>query len=194
MRIIFFVILFSLQVVGCRNKKPGPDPDFYYTCSMDPQVVSDRPGKCPICKMELTAIKKSTVKLSDDIQLSDQQIQLGNILTDTISSQNIGNEIVLLGTLNLNGMKTSTVSARVMGRVEKLYTRNIGDQVFKGMPLYEIYSEELNNALSAWQECPTGTPPGFFLFLQLFSHSDVVYRYSDGHVQSSFYIPLQKGY
>ena len=146
MRIIFFVILFSLQVVGCRNKKPGPDPDFYYTCSMDPQVVSDRPGKCPICKMELTAIKKSTVKLTDDIRLSDQQIQLGNILTDTISSQNIGNEIVLLGTLNLNGMKTSTVSARVMGRIEKLYTRNIGDQVFKGMPLYEIYSEELNNA------------------------------------------------
>ncbi|MGZ8553598.1 MAG: efflux RND transporter periplasmic adaptor subunit, partial [Chitinophagaceae bacterium] len=113
---------------------------------MDPQVVSDRPGKCPICKMELTAVKKSSVKQSDDLQLSDQQIQLGNILTDTISSGNMGDEIVLLGTLTLNGMKASSVSARVMGRVEKLYIKNVGDYVSKGAPLYELYSEELNNA------------------------------------------------
>ena len=33
-----------------------------------------------------------------------------------------------------------------MGRVEKLYVKNVGDYVAKGSPLYELYSEELNNA------------------------------------------------
>jgi Cu(I)/Ag(I) efflux system membrane fusion protein len=113
---------------------------------MDPQVISDKPGKCPICKMELTAVKKSSVKQTDDIQLSDQQIQLGNIQTDTISSGEIGDEVVLTGTLNLNGSKASSISARIMGRIERLYVKNVGDYVSKGMPLIELYSEELNNA------------------------------------------------
>jgi Cu(I)/Ag(I) efflux system membrane fusion protein len=43
-------------------------------------------------------------------------------------------------------MKASSVSSRVMGRVERLYYKNIGDYVKKGSPLYEIYSEDLNNA------------------------------------------------
>ena len=146
MRIIFIVIAFSLLFAACKNKKVVTDPDVYYTCSMDPQVISDRPGKCPICKMELTAVKKNSVKQTDDLQLSDQQIQLGNIQTDTIASANMGDDIVLLGTLNLNGMKTSSISARIMGRVEKLYVKNVGDYVAKGSPLYELYSEELNNA------------------------------------------------
>ncbi len=33
-----------------------------------------------------------------------------------------------------------------MGRIEKLYYKNIGDYVTKGSPVFEIYSEELNNA------------------------------------------------
>jgi Cu(I)/Ag(I) efflux system membrane fusion protein len=38
------------------------------------------------------------------------------------------------------------VSARVGGRIEKLYFKKTGDYVSKGAPLYDIYSEELNNA------------------------------------------------
>jgi Cu(I)/Ag(I) efflux system membrane fusion protein len=28
----------------------------YYTCTMHPQIIKDKPGKCPICGMDL--IKK----------------------------------------------------------------------------------------------------------------------------------------
>ncbi len=144
LKTFYFFLLFGL--LACTGKKQAADPDVYYTCSMDPQVVSDKPGKCPICKMELTPVKRSSVKQTDDIQLSEQQVKLGNIITDTIRTGNIGEEIVLNGTLNQNGNAVNSVSARLMGRIEKLYVKNAGDYVSKGMPLYELYSEELNNA------------------------------------------------
>ena len=78
--------------------------------------------------------------------LSEQQIQLGNIKTDTIRNGTIGDQVVLTGTLNFDQVKATSVSSRVMGRVEKLYYKNLGDYVKKGAALYDLYSEELNNA------------------------------------------------
>ncbi len=147
MRYIFFTTIVFLVFAGCKSKTAiTADPDIYYTCSMDPQVVENKPGKCPICHMELTAVKKSTGENKDEIQLSEQQIQLGNILTDTIRNGSIGDQVVLTATLNFDQMKATSVSSRIMGRIEKLYYKNIGDYVKKGSALYEIYSEELNNS------------------------------------------------
>ncbi|RXK62208.1 efflux RND transporter periplasmic adaptor subunit [Lacibacter luteus] len=132
---------------SCKSKTHvHTESDVYYTCSMDPQVIENKPGKCPICKMDLTPVKKSNGAKKDEIQLSEQQIQLGNIQTDTIRTGTIGDQLVLTASLNFNQDKTTSVSARVGGRIERLYYRNIGDQVSKGAALYDLYSEELNNA------------------------------------------------
>ncbi|MEO7906258.1 MAG: efflux RND transporter periplasmic adaptor subunit, partial [Saprospiraceae bacterium] len=105
-----------------------------------------KPGKCPICQMDLTEMKKMNGANKAEIMLSDQQIQLGNIHTDTILTRSFGDQIVLSATLNFDQTKTSSVSSRVMGRVERLYYKNLGDYVKRGSPLYDIYSEDLNNA------------------------------------------------
>ena len=96
--------------------------------------------------MDLTPVKKKNGENKDEIKLSEQQIQLGNIHTDTIRNGTIGDQLVLTATLNFDQMKASSVSSRIMGRIEKLYFKNLGDYVKKGSPLYELYSEELNNA------------------------------------------------
>lgn len=167
------IIMMTLFLFACNNKKPvtsghdmadmetgakgmknndsmenmpGMNTGLYYTCSMDPQVKEDKPGKCPICKMELTPVKKSSNQNTDEIELSEQQIQLGNIHTDTINSSMMGDKIVLTATLNIDQVKTTSISARVMGRIEKLYSKNIGDYIKKGDRLYDLYSEELNNS------------------------------------------------
>lgn len=147
MQKLLFFLLILLVAAGCKSKttSAAADPDIYYTCSMDPQVKEHKPGKCPICKMELTPVKKMNGAL-DEIELSEQQVQLGNIHADTIRNGTIGDKLVLTATLNFDQLKTSSVSARIMGRVEKLFYKNVGDQVQKGAPLYELYSEELNNA------------------------------------------------
>lgn len=139
-----FVLLISCK--HKHNKEVQHDTDSYYTCSMDPQIVEHKPGKCPICHMDLTKVKKTNGDKKDEIQLSNQQIQLGNILTDTIRTASIGDQLVLTATLNFDQMKSSSVSSRIMGRIEKLYFKNIGDYVKKGAALYDLYSEELNNA------------------------------------------------
>lgn len=147
MRYIILAIAAILFFNSCKSKNEAPqDPDTYYTCSMDPQVVEYKPGKCPICKMDLTPVKKKNGENKDELQLSERQIQLGNIQTDTIRNGTIGDQLVLTATLNFDQMKSASVSSRVMGRVERLYYKNLGDYVKKGSALYEIYSEDLNNA------------------------------------------------
>lgn len=147
MRYTIIIVTAFLFFISCKNKKEIPkDPDTYYTCSMDPQVVEYKPGKCPICKMDLTPVKKKNGESKDELQLSEQQIQLGNIQIDTIRNGTIGDQLILTATLNFDQMKASSVSSRVMGRVEKLYYKNLGDYVKKGSALYDLYSEELNNA------------------------------------------------
>ena len=148
-----FILLVALQFISCNNKKHEGDvnADIYYTCSMDPQVVELKPGKCPICKMPLTPVKKSNNGNKDEIQLSEQQVQLGNIKVDTIRSGMIGEQMMLTATLNTDQMKSTSVSARVMGRIDKLYFKNAGDYVRKGDRLFDLYSEELNNAKQEYQ-------------------------------------------
>ncbi len=118
----------------------------YFTCSMHPQIQQPNPGNCPICGMKLIKAQKTSKPKPDELQLSDKQIQLGNITVDTLGKSNMGDEVVLTATLNFNREKTATISSRIMGRVEKLYFKNIGDYVSKGQKLFDIYSEELNNA------------------------------------------------
>jgi membrane fusion protein, copper/silver efflux system len=142
-----WMIIILLLAVGCTSRQGITQAeDTYYTCSMDPQVVEALPGKCPICKMDLTPVKKSSTGNDGVLALSEQQIMLGNIRVDTIKAGRLGERMVLTATLNFDQMKAVSVSSRVMGRIEKLYVRNQGDYVRKGMPLFDIYSEELNNA------------------------------------------------
>jgi len=153
MKQLFIISFIALLIISCNSKKEEEhvETDVYYTCSMDPQVVELKPGKCPICKMPLTEIKKSNNGDKDEIQLSDQQLQLGNIRVDTIRSGMIGDKMILTATLSTDQMKTTSVSARVMGRIDKLYFRNVGDYVKKGEKLFDLYSEELNNAKQEYQ-------------------------------------------
>jgi Cu(I)/Ag(I) efflux system membrane fusion protein len=109
---------------------------------MDPQVKEDKPGKCPICHMELTPIKQDDTE-ANEISLSKQQIQLGNITTQTIAATQNNLEQSYTGVLTINQEKTTIVAARTMGRIEKLYFKTIGGYVRKNDALYAIYSEDL---------------------------------------------------
>ena len=126
---IIWVITIGLLLLSCNDKKQ----DTVTQEKSEKNSMENMPGK------------SNDVK-TDEIKLSEQQVQLGNILSDTINSSMMGDRIVLTATLNIDQVKTTSINARVMGRIEKLYFKNVGDHVNKGDPLFDLYSEELNNA------------------------------------------------
>ena len=142
------VLLLIFLFAGCKNKavKIAKDDSGYYTCSMHTHIVLHAPGKCPICGMGLVFRKISMQLGNDEIQLTNQQIKLSNISVDTIRYSVSGNRIQLTGTLNFDQAKTTAISSRVAGRIEKLYFKDEGGYVSKGDKLYDLYSEDLNNA------------------------------------------------
>ncbi len=134
-------ILTTLFLLECTKETKVPDNEFY-TCSMDPQVMEKKPGKCPICKMELTKViidKKHT----QGLKLSKEQEQLANIKTLIVSEGELSKEKTVNGRLVLNENNRLRISTRVGGRIEKLYIKNSGEQIKSGTILYDLYSEEL---------------------------------------------------
>ena len=141
------IIVGVLFFISCHNKKTiASNPDFYYTCSMHPQIISEKPRNCPICHMDLIAISKVNKTIPGEMQLSEEQIQLANIQLQIISKSVFSDRTVLAGSINFNEKNVNVVSSRISGRIDKLYYKNIGDYIPKGSKIYELYSEELNNA------------------------------------------------
>lgn len=144
----YIIIIISILFVfaACKGKKTVlANSDEYYTCSMHPQIMQDKPGTCPICHMDLIVVKR-TNSAADEISLNDEQVRLGNIQFDTIRNGMIGDKTVLTATLNSDETNSNSVTARIMGRIDRLYFKALGDYVTKGAHLYDLYSEELNNA------------------------------------------------
>ena len=146
----FLIFLIVLGIDGCQDKMKEPvmsmKSDTFYTCSMHPQVMLDHPGKCPICGMELIAEKKGMGQEEESVVLSDQQIKLGGIRLDTVGTSKLGDMMLLSGTLSPDETRSSAVSGRITGRIERLYFKAAGEYIRKGDKLYDLYSEELNNA------------------------------------------------
>jgi len=145
------MLLFSaylLTFTSCdknNNHAEMAGADEYYTCSMDPQVIENKAGNCPVCHMKLIKVKKNNLK-PGQIKLSAQQIKLGNITYDTLRKNEMAKEITLTGKVSVDQNLSDAISARVQGRIEKLALKNVGDYISKGQLLYEIYSEDLNAA------------------------------------------------
>ncbi len=144
---VFIIVCSLFFIVSCQNKKETVTvSDTHYTCSMHPQIIRDKPGKCPICHMDLISVDRKKTTAKNEIELSDEQIKLGNIVADTIKAGTNGSQSVFNATINFNEKNIHTISARLPGRIEKLFYRNLGEYIAKGSPVYNLYSEELNSA------------------------------------------------
>lgn len=146
---ISLLLLLLTIMIACNSKDKEDhskhemaDEKVFYTCSMDPQIKEDKPGKCPICHMHLTPVKIDKTD-PNEISLSKQQIRLGNITTQSVSESQSSLEQSYTGVLTINQEKITTISARSMGRIEKLYYKAVGDYVAKNQAVYQLYSEDI---------------------------------------------------
>jgi membrane fusion protein, copper/silver efflux system len=148
MKNIFIILLIGTIIISCAKKEEKLPDNVFYTCSMDPQIMEKKPGKCPICKMELTKVTVDKNQMNG-LKMSDEQMELANVRTEEVDEGWIGEEKVLNAQIVANENYKQKISSRLDGRIEKLYFKNTGETVKQGDVLYEIYSEEL---LSTFRE------------------------------------------
>lgn len=124
-----------------------------WTCAMHPQIKQDKPGKCPICGMDLTPMKSSSGagEVIDEkaIQLSPEAMALAHVETTVVSRKRPIKKIALYGTIKTDERLSQTQTAHIGGRIEKLYISFTGEKIRKGETIAKLYSPEL---LSAQQE------------------------------------------
>ena len=138
------ILLLLLIIVSsaCSETEHAHADGTAYTCPMHPQIVQDEPGLCPICHMDLVPVSQSG-KDTGELMLSENQIALGNIRASRIKYGDVAGNAILTGKLVIDETQTDVISSRATGRIERLYIKETGQQVQKGQPLYELYSEEL---------------------------------------------------
>ncbi|NQD70904.1 efflux RND transporter periplasmic adaptor subunit [Sphingobacterium shayense] len=124
-----------------------------WTCSMHPQIKMDKPGKCPLCAMDLIPLKTSgggdDVVDDDAIQMSKEAIALANIQTSMVGHQDAVKDVQLYGTIQVDERLQQSQTSHVNGRIENLYVTFTGESVKEGQLIARIYSPDL---LTAQQE------------------------------------------
>lgn len=163
MKHIGMIAVFLVLTMGCR-KQPEEAHVETYTCPMHPQVIQHKPGRCPICHMDL--VKVGAAADDGSLMLNQTQIKLGNITTARATAGNVEAKTILNGSVVADQDKSETISARMGGRIDKLYIKEESRPVYKGQPLYELYSEELvvleKEYLAAIQQRARGDETGIY--------------------------------
>lgn len=131
-----------------------------YTCPMHPQVISDKPGQCPICGMTLvlkqTQAPAQTAPAAGDagrqadlepglaaVVLSPRQRVLANVQTEPVKAGSLSRTVETTGTVAYDERRLQRLSAWVDGRVDQLKAAAPGDVIRRGEVIASLYSPDL---------------------------------------------------
>lgn len=157
---------------ACRGPVGGTDaarkasaPQPLYHCPMHPEVVSDKPGDCPICGMRLVPIPASASPRSPTppspagsagehtqapaeaatrpLDIGSDRASLAGIRSVEAVSGTVTRTIRAVGTVAVDETRVRQVTTKVAGFVERLFVNATGQPVRQGEPLLELYSPEL---------------------------------------------------
>ena len=145
--VVFIGIAISFFVTKSDSHSEIEHQKVVYTCSMHSQIIKDKPGNCPICGM--TLVKKVTEdhsKKNDSINhllKPTDNFVVGNYQTTTAKDTIISSEISLPGIVAYDSNSAVNISARISGRIEKMYINYKYQKVKRGQKIFELYSPEL---------------------------------------------------
>jgi Cu(I)/Ag(I) efflux system membrane fusion protein len=122
------------------------DGNVKYVCPMHPHVVSDVPGTCPICGMNLEKVTVGGVAEEVVVGVSGGMQQALGMRSEQVTEGTLWKLVKTIGTVQYNENAIGHAHTRVSGWIETLMVHNVGQRVKKGQLLYELYSPELINA------------------------------------------------
>ncbi len=120
-----------------------------HRCPMHPTVVSERPGSCPICGMDLVPDKTHTethdskMESGGGVKIDPGTVHNIGVKTAVVKRQPLARTVRTVGRVDYDETRMTDVNTKVTGWVERLFVDYTGQMVEKGQPLLEIYSPEL---------------------------------------------------
>jgi len=119
----------------------------WWTCSMHPTIRQPKPGKCPICFMDLIPVSSAEAGIGPrQISFSKEAIKLMEIQTTPVERKFVTAEIRMVGKIDYDETRVKHITAWVPGRIDRLYVDFTGTQVSKGDHMVYLYSPELLSA------------------------------------------------
>ncbi|MDD4889372.1 MAG: efflux RND transporter periplasmic adaptor subunit [Phycisphaerae bacterium] len=125
------------------------DESIEYYCPMHPKIIKDTPGSCPICGMPLSKRVKSSGPTTSpegvlaQVQMTPLKVRLGRIATTQVEYRLLGREVRTIGQIDYAEPLRTVITARIKGRLDKLWVNYTGQKVNEGDKLAEIYSPDL---------------------------------------------------
>ncbi len=123
-----------------------------YQCPMHPQILQDHAGACPICGMDLVVMEGRQDLQSPGpeglvtVQIDPQRQQLMGLRTVKPETMALAGEVRAPARVVADESRTTKVTVKLDGFVERLSADFVGRPVKKGDVLFELYSPELLTA------------------------------------------------
>ncbi|MHC4871980.1 MAG: efflux RND transporter periplasmic adaptor subunit [Planctomycetota bacterium] len=139
--------LLSGSPEGTHHKAAAEKSVVKWTCSMHPQFKLPKPGKCPICYMDLIKLEQGSSDSEErSLALGPNAAKLIELETAEVQRRFVDAEIRMIGKVDYDETRVSYISAWVPGRLDRLFVNYTGIAVRKGDHMVEIYSPDLLNA------------------------------------------------
>jgi len=112
---------------------------------MHPQIRQPKPGQCPLCGMDLIPVSGGGAEqgASRQVTLSSNAQQLAQVRTAPVERKRVPVSIPLAGKITADESRMAHITARVSGRIDRLYVDYTGVHINKGDHLAQLYSQEL---------------------------------------------------
>jgi Cu(I)/Ag(I) efflux system membrane fusion protein len=170
---VVLALLALLNTASCSKHDAGTGKESnidYWTCTMHPSVHAAKPGKCPICSMDLVPVMKrgagetkprggsmpdmpgmpgmkqaaptNAPRTSEFVVPVERQQQIG-VTYAKVERKPLSHTIRSVGAIVPDKGRNSQFVSRVDGYVQKLHVTSPGELVEKDAPLLSIYSPDL---------------------------------------------------
>src|SRR5688572_19540269 len=139
---ILYILLSLLLFSSCNRGNDHVEHDVY-TCPMHPTVISDKQGACPVCGMDLVRKVRPgealeiTNDLANVMKAPNQSVVSATKTTKPVY-KSVPLSVEAVGVVTYDTRKIYTISARVSGRLEKIYLKYEFQPVRTGQKIAEI--------------------------------------------------------
>jgi len=129
------------------NTETGTETATVWTCSMHPRIRQPKPGKCPLCFMDLIPVTGDTGQIGErQISFSENALKLMEIRTTPVERKFVEAEIRMVGKIDYDETRVKYITAWTPGRIDRLYVDYTGITVSKGDHMVYLYSPDLLSA------------------------------------------------